>query len=345
MKQKLLTYEQICSFCLALHHLLHAGIPLGDCLVLLAEDEQDGALQQIINNMAKWADEGAGLAQITRDAQVFPGYVCTLVQVGEQVGRTEQTLLELAGYYERRARLEQKLRTALLYPAAMMGVLLVVAVILLVWVLPVFNDVYAQLGSSLTGFAGWLLALGGALRAGFPVICLVIAAVAVALNVPAVRKYINELWLRYAGDRGVERKLHSARFMQALAMALRSGMTAQQGVELAKELSQGEAQGFMDRCQRCCVAMESGISLTQALQDSEFLQAADRRLLDAGIRSGKSEDVLQNIAQRMLEESEDALERRSGYAEPVLVAVACVLIGTVLLSVLLPLMQIMTAIG
>lgn len=345
MKQNMLTYEQICSFCLALHHLLHAGIPLGDSLVLLAEDEQDAALQQTIKDMACRADEGAGLAQILRESQVFPGYVCTLVQVGEQVGRVEQTLWELAGYYERRARLEQKLRTALLYPAMLMVVLLAVAVILLVWVLPVFNDVYAQLGSSLTGFAGWLLALGGVLRAGFPVICLVIAAVAAALAVPAARKYIKDLWLRYAGDRGVERKLHSARFMQALAVALRSGMTAQQGLDMAKTLSQGEAQAFCDRCQSCVVAIESGIGLPQALQDNDFLQAADRRLLDAGIRSGKSEDVLQDIARRMLEESEQALERRSGYAEPVLVAVACVLIGTVLLSVLLPLMQIMTAIG
>ena len=345
MKQKTLTYEQIYSFCTALHHLLHAGISLGDSLVLLSQDEKDPALQRTVKDMAHWADEGAGLAQVLRDSQVFPGYVCTLVQVGELVGRSEQTLLELAGYYERRARLEQKLRSALLYPAMLMLVLLAVAVILLVWVLPVFNDVYAQLGSSLTGLAGWLLALGGVLRAAFPVICLVIAAVAAALAVPAVRKYVKELWLRFAGDRGVEKKLNSARYMQALALALRSGMTAQQATELAKELSSGTTQEFTSRCQRCCIAIESGFSLSQALQDSEFLQIADRRLLDAGIRSGKSEDVLQDIARRMLEESEQALERRAGYAEPVLVAVACVLIGTVLLSVLLPLMQIMTAIG
>ena len=107
MKQKTLTYEQIYSFCTALHHLLHAGISLGDSLVLLSQDEKDPALQRTVKDMAHWADEGAGLAQVLRDSQVFPGYVCTLVQVGELVGRSEQTLLELSGYYERRARLEQ----------------------------------------------------------------------------------------------------------------------------------------------------------------------------------------------------------------------------------------------
>lgn len=345
MRRKKLTYEQVCSFCLALHHLLHAGIPLGDALVLLAEDEQDANLRQTLHNMAKWADDGKSLGEVLADAQVFPPYVSALVQVGQQVGRSEQTLLALAGYYERRGQLERKLRTALLYPAMLLLVLLAVAVILLVWVLPVFRDVYAQLGSSLTGFAGWLLALGDALRKGFPVICLVIAALAAAVAVPAVRQSLKDAWLRYAGDRGVEKKIHSARFVQALALALTSGMTAQQAVKMAETLSRGENAAFAGRCERCFVAVESGFSLSQALQDSEFIQPAHRRLLDAGIRSGKGEDVLQTIAQQLLEESEEALERRSGYAEPILVALACGLIGAVLLSVLLPLMQVMTAIG
>ena len=345
MNRKMLTYDKVCSFCLALHHLLHAGISLGDSLILLSEDEEDAAMGQILRDMARRADEGAGLAETIRQSQVFPSYVCTLVQVGQQTGRMEQTLLELSGYYERRAQLERKLRTALLYPAMLMAVLLAVAVILLVWVLPVFNDVYARLGSSLTGFSGWLLALGSGLRAGFPVICLVIAVVAAALAVAPVRSFIKDLWARYAADLGAEKKLHSAKVMQAFAMALRSGMTTQEAAELATTLSQDEGAAFAGRCQRCCVALESGFSLSQALQNSEFLQNADRRLLDAGVRCGKSEEVLGDIARRMLEESEEALERRAGYAEPVLVAVACVLIGTVLLSVLLPLMQIMAAIG
>ena len=237
MKRNILTYDQTGSFCLALHHLLHAGIPLGDAMVLLAEDEQDANLRQTLHNMAKWADEGKSLAEVLADAQVFPPYVGALVQVGQQVGRSEQTLLALASYYERRGQLERKLRTALLYPAMLLLVLLAVAVILLVWVLPVFRDVYAQLGSSLTGFAGWLLALGDVLQKGFPAICLVIAALAAAVAVPAVWQSLKNLWQKYAGDRGVEKKIHSARFVQALALAMTSGMTAQQGVEMAKTLS------------------------------------------------------------------------------------------------------------
>ena len=82
-----------------------------------------------------------------------------------------------------------------------------------------------------------------------------------------------------------------------------------------------------------------------ALYENDFLSAADRRLLHAGTRSGQGETVLQKISEELTEQTEEALERQTGRIEPVVVTVACVLIGGVLLSVMLPLMHIMTAIG
>lgn len=345
MKQEKLKNEQVYAFCTALAHLIHAGIGLGDALLLLAEDEQEPNLRRVLKTMASRADAGAPLAEVIRQAACFPAYVCTLVEVGERVGKTEQTLTALAQYYEGRGRMDRRMRSALLYPAMLMVVLLAVAVILLVWVLPVFNDVYAQLGSSLTGVAGGLLALGGILRKGMPVLCLILAAITAVLAISPVRNRLFALWNRIRGDRGVQRKILSARFVQALAMALTSGMTLQEAAMLASALARGETIDFGKRCEKCLSAVESGKTLSKALMDCGFIQAADRRLLDAGVRSGKGEEVLQKIADRLLEQSEEALERQVGYTEPILVAVACVLIGTVLLSVMLPLMQIMTAIG
>lgn len=345
MKQKMLKNEQVYTFCVALEHLIHAGIGLGDAFVLLSADEQEPILRQMLKEMGRQADAGASLAQVIRQAGCFPAYVCTLVEVGERVGKTEQTLEALGKYYEGRDRMDRRVRSALLYPAILMLVLLAVAVILLVWVLPVFNDVYAQLGSSLTGVAASLLNLGSMLRKGMPVLCLILAVVAVILAISPVRKGVASLWNRIAGDRGVQRKILSARFVQALSMAITSGMTVQEAVLLASALAQGETPAFGERCRKCLSAVERGETLSKALLQGDFLQAADRRLLDAGNRSGKSEDVLQQIAQRLSEQSEEELERRAGYVEPILVAVACLLIGAVLLSVMLPLMQIMTAIG
>lgn len=86
-------------------------------------------------------------------------YVYGLLAVGERSGRTEEALSSLAAYYENRVRLDRRLRFILLYPAILLLIMLAVLVVLLTQVLPVFNDVYANLGSRLSGLAGGLLAL------------------------------------------------------------------------------------------------------------------------------------------------------------------------------------------
>jgi type IV pilus assembly protein PilC len=348
MKQTELTNEEIGSLCMALSLLLHAGISTGDAFSLLSEDEADPANRRLLSELARRADEGTPLFRLFRDSGRFPAYVCALLEVGERVGKCEETLTALAAYYDGRARMERQLRAALLYPAVLLAVVLAVAVILLVWVLPVFNDVYAHLGSRLTGVAGGLLAFGQALRAALPVLCAVLAVLAaaavwIALR-PRLRLSLRRAWQKRWGDRGVFGKINDARFIQALSLASSSGMNAQEAVSMAAALAQG-APAFQCRCDLCLSRLEAGDSLPQALRASGLLDNARCRLLEAGDRGGQGDAVLSDISLRLLSDSEEALERAAGRIEPTLVAVACLLVGAILLSVMLPLMHIMTAIG
>jgi len=345
MKPVKLTNEQIHIFCAALADLLSAGIGTADALVLLKEDEESTVLRQMLEEMARKADAGEPLARVMGDSRMFPAYVCTLVTVGQQVGRLDQTLKGLGEYYEEQARMDREVRAALLYPAVLLAVLLAVAVILLVWVLPVFNDVYAQLGSSLTGVAGGLLAFGGLLRQSLPGICILVAVFAGVLAVAPLRRSLQKLWRKLRGDRGTARQLFSARYVQAFSMALTSGMTDSEAATLAGKLAEGETPAFGVRCDRCQKGLDEGKPLPGVLRENGFLSPSDCRLLEAGIHSGKGELALQQIARRLLDRSREALQQQAGRLEPSLVAVSCGLIGAVVLSVMLPLMHIMSAIG
>ncbi len=345
MKQNKLTNEEIGTLCLSLSHLIHAGIPTGDAFVLLRSDEQEPTYKALLSRMAALADDGASLSAIFRDAACFPAYVCTLLAVGEQVGKTEETLTSLAQYYTERAAQNRHLRSVILYPAMLLVILLAVMVILLVWVLPVFNDVYAQLGSRLTGIAGGLLALGQYLGKGMPVVCGILAFACIVAAIPPLRNRFWRFWKTRQGDKGIGKTMNNARFMQALSLGINSGMTAQEAVGLASGLSQEEAPAFGKRCDRCLAQLNAGDALPQVLKDNSFLSSSHCRLLEAGTRSGNSQAVLEEITQRLSEESREDLERALGRIEPAMVAVACVLIGAVLLSVMLPLIHIMSAIG
>ncbi len=342
MKRKL-SNDEIASLCLELSLLLHAGVSTGDALSLLAQEEEHRGM---LSAMAEQVDGGKTLSTALRESGVFPVYVCGLVEVGERTGRTEEALAALSRYYEERVRIGRRVRSALLYPAVMLALMLVVIGVLLVKVLPIFDDVYASLGGRLTGVAAGLLNLGRWIEGAMPVLYLILAGLVLVVLVfglvGPLRRGVVSLWQKTRGDRGVSRKLNNARLAQALAMGMASGLPVEEAVSLSANLMEGRAR---KRCQECGQRLEKGESLGAALRLSGLLPPRQSRLLELGQHSGAGDASMEKIARDLGEEGEAALDALVGRVEPALVLVCSVLVGLILLSVMLPLMHIMSAIG
>lgn len=340
--RKRVTNEEISALCLELSLLLHAGVSLGDALTLLSKEEEN----PLLSGLAERVDMGAPLSEALRESGAFPTYVSGLVETGERTGRTEQALGALSRYYEERTRMGRRVRSALLYPAVLLGLMLVVIGVLLVKVLPIFDEVYASLGSGLSGAAGGLLALGRWLEGAMPLLWAVLAVLAALAALCAVwepaRSGLPALWRRLSGDRGVTRKLDDARLAQALAMGMAGGLPLEEALELAAGLLESGSEA---RCRDCQSRLAQGESLGTALGKSGVLPARSCRLLELGQRGGAGDAAMERIAQDLMEEGERALEALVGRVEPALVLVCSLLVGLILLSVMLPLMNIMAAIG
>ncbi len=337
--KKMISNEELSTLCLELSMLLHAGVGMGDALSLLAEEGD-----KLLGEMAEQVDGGMPLSAALRDSGRFPVYACGLVEVGERTGRTEEALAALARYYEDRVRLARRVRSALLYPAVMLALMLVVIAVLLVKVLPIFDDVYASLGGRLTGVAGGLLALGRWLEGAMPVLWVLLALVALFAAAFAAsgsfRTRVLSLWRNSHGDKGVARLLNNARLAQAMAMGMASGLPLDEAVTLSAGLMEA---GAKERCLACQKQLEEGQSLSTALRT--LLPANQCRLLELGQRSGTGDASMEKIARDLTEQGEAALDDLVGRVEPALVLVCSVLVGLILLSVMLPLMHIMSAIG
>lgn len=348
MEHQLLSDLQTASLCRELSLLIHAGVRPGDGLTLLTQEEQDGTLRQLLADMARQTDLGLSLSAVFRNSGRFPAYVIGLLEAGERTGHTEEALRALADYYEHRDRTDRQIRHALTYPVILLLLMLVVIVILLSRVLPVFDQVYASLGGRLTGVAGGLLLLGRWLDAVMPVLCVLLALVLLLLAAFSLsddfRAWVQALWRHYRGDRGILRKLNDAHFAQALSLGLRSGLPMEEAVDLGANLL-SEVPAAAERCHQCREHLAQGASLADALRDTGTLPAASCRLLALGLRSGSGDTVMEEIARRLSEEADDALEHRVAQVEPTLVLVTSLLVGAILLAVMLPLMHIMTAIG
>ena len=343
MDRTKLTSSQLCALCAELAMLLHAGLSPADGLQLISEESPE---EKWLAKMADTADDGWPLSKAMEEAGVFPAYVSALTACGERTGRTEEALQSLADWYEGRDRLERYIRSALLYPAVLLILMLAVITVLLTRVLPVFDEVYASVGGQMTGLAGGLLALGRGLDSVMPLLLILLAAAAAFLVAFAGSDRFRTAVLDRIRRAGASRRsgTDAARIAQALAMGLASGLEPEEAVELAASL---ETEGTAARkcCDDCADRLARGEELSRALQESGCLPASACRMLALGVRSGSADTVMAHLAERLEEESEEALEAAVGRVEPTLVIVTSVLVGAILLSVMLPLMNIMAAVG
>ena len=348
MKSLELSNLEIADLCRELALLIHAGISEAEGLHLMAEQTEIKSVGNMLTDMAQQMDNGCFLSDVFLQAGCFPAYITGLLKVGEAAGRTEEALASLADYYENKERMERQIISSLTYPAILLALMLVVIVILLSQVLPVFNDIYASLGGQLTGLAGGLLLLGRILDTGMPVLfgMLVLTAAfftGFSLHL-GFRKRVLFFWNRKWGDCGIWRKMNNARFAQALAMGFGSGMQPEDAIEMAAKLLK-DYPGAWRRCCACVKQLEEGEDLIQALQNNELLNQPSCRLLSLGFRGGNADNVIAQVADRMQEDASQALESAVSKVEPALILVTSGLVGAILLSVMLPLMNIMSAIG
>lgn len=345
--KKWISNSELSTLCFELSMLLHAGIGLGDALSLLAEDSQPGR-QKWMASLARQVDGGTPLSQAMESSSLFPPYVCGLIQVGERTGRTEEALKALSQYYESRSRTDQRVRGALLYPAVMLALMLVVIGVLFIRVLPIFDDVYASLGSRLTGVAGALVAVGRWLGGCMPVLWGLLALIALFVGLFAVwnggRERLFSWWRSRRGDRGVARKLNTARLAQALSMGLASGLTLEEALHLSAGLFP-DTPALRRRCRDCQDRLDREVGLAAAFQESGLFPAADCRLLELGQRTGSLDRAMEKLAADLSAEGEAALEDAVGRVEPILVLVCSLLMGLILLTVMLPMMNIMAVLG
>ena len=342
-----MTCDEIADLCRKLALLLHGGIGAADGVFLLAEEEQ-GQTGALLKEMGAQMDHGATLAGAMESLGVFPACVTGMVQAGEQTGHLEEMLESIARFYEQRSRSLRQIKNAVTYPSVILALMLLVLGVLLTNVLPVFDDVYATLGSRLTGVAALLLQLGQILKQSLPVLFGLLAALVLGLLFygfcAPFKNRVNRGWTAKFGDRGVLRGYNNANFVRALAMGLESGLRVEDAAELAGKLL-ADVPAAAARCDRCMQLLRSETPMQEAMEKTGFLTPAQSRMLAVGLRQGSGDRVCEELANRLMEQADEALENKVAKIEPAMVLLASVLVGMILLSVMLPLMNIMSAIG
>ncbi|MDR0350083.1 MAG: type II secretion system F family protein, partial [Coriobacteriales bacterium] len=218
----------------------HSGLTLAEGIDVLRQGAHTTASKAWFERLYESSVGGAPLTETLEAAGGIPDYALSLLRVGEESGRLEDACHNLREYYDKRDELSQALRSALVYPSAMVLMVFVVIVILLTQAMPIFDQVFNQLGFGLTGFAGSLLAVGQALRSSALYLSAALAVLVIAILVlralPAGKRALNSLYEKAPITRDLSFRLAVQRFSFAMSVMLKSGIPSDAALALAQPL-------------------------------------------------------------------------------------------------------------
>ena len=333
-KQQMLGNLEIAAFCDQLSMIVSAGIPIYEGISILQEDAPEEETAEILSVISNSLDHGRSFCDALRETNVFPKYVLDMIGIGELAGKLEEVLNALTGYYKREESIQNSIKNAVTYPLLMIAMMLAVILVLIAKVLPVFHQIYMELGSDLTGFAGAMMRFSDALNQYLFVI--VIVLIAAAAGIFLISK--SDAGQKFFKKRPLALSTAASRFANCMALALSSGLDTDQGLMLAEQLVDNPYMA--SRIKKC-----RDLTASEAVLTSGIFSKIYTSMITIGFRTGSMDEVMHQISEEYEEETDKQIAKFISVLEPTLVIILSIFIGLILISFLLPLIGIMSSIG
>ncbi|MBE0596750.1 MAG: type II secretion system F family protein [Desulfuromonadales bacterium] len=322
-----------------LHTLIRAGVPIIRALRGLAETSRSPVLARVLRTVIEDIETGRDLSSaISRHPDIFPPLFCGLVQVGENSGRLDQSFAEIARHLGQEKETLDRVRSALRYPAFLLGTIAVAIVFLTLFVIPTFKKVYRSFGADLPWATRVILGVSDFAVAWWPWLL-----AALLLGVYLLRGYLKTdkgrlLWdhskLRLPLAGSIVLRATMARFSRAFAMSLRAGMPLIQSINLT---GLGVANSFVAlRLERMRNAIERGETLTRSAAAAELFSPLVLQMIAVGEESGSVDEMLEEVAGFYEREVDYDLKSLSSAIEPILIICLGGVLLVLALGVFLP---------
>lgn len=344
MKKNQLTNSEIASFTSQMALVLHAGISSYEGIAIMREDNDIEEIQPILDIIFEQLDNGNTLFHSLSESHAFPSFMLNMVQIGEESGELEEVMQSLSIHYQRLYENNESLKSAITYPLIMMVMMFLVVLVLITQVLPIFNKVFEQLGSSITGFSKVVLDFGIMLSSHSYIFIglffiLIILFFYFTKNESGKNKLYDFLG-RWRFTKNISLKLSLSKFTSGMSIALSSGLNIDDSLDMAASLvDHKELKGRIKHAKELMAEKD----LANSLVDARVLTGMYARLIKLSGRTGDVDLVMRQIADQYDQETNERIHHLISIIEPTLVAILSILVGIILLSVMLPLMGIMTS--
>ena len=339
-----LNNRELFQFCEQFSIILRSGMSAIEGLAILNDDSQTERGKEILTFLYKDMEESGSLAHAMEQSGAFPASAAAYVRTGEETGCLDEVMKGLSAFYAKEIQITDQIQSAVAYPLVMLGMMTAVIVILLVKVLPVFSQVFRQLGLEMSWISGALLGIGETLsRYSTAFLVLLAAMIGFILFLvlhPKGQELIRKIVCRFPGMKEIPVNLDYSRLCQCISLGIRSGLSPELCVELAGAVvSQTETREKLASIQK---QLAEGYGFIEAITESGLFKAMELRLISLGFQAGASDEVMEKLAEQYEEKSTDSVSHIVSILEPTIVIVLSILVGLVLLSVMMPLLGLLS---
>jgi len=320
--------------------MIDAGLPLVQCLEILAANQENQSFQKTLTGVRTTVEGGATLANAMRQfPNVFDDLTTNMIEAGETGGILDIILQRLATYVEKAVRLKAAVKSALIYPVAVVSIAGLIVGALLKWVVPIFANLFAGLGVNLPLPTRIVMGLSGFVQ-GFWWIFLV-GGVGIVFGLKQVRKhprgryYFDKTLLMLPVIGVLLRKIAVGRFTRTLGTLITSGVPILEGLAITARTS-GNAV-LEEALMKVRKAIEEGRTIVDPLRECGVFPNMVTQMIGVGEATGAMDSMLQKIADFYEEEVDAATKDMLAMLEPVIIGVLGLTIGGIVISLYMPL--------
>ena len=324
--------------------MIDAGLPLVQCLEILASQQENKTFQKVLTNTRASVEGGSTLsAAMKQSPKVFDPLYTNMVEAGETGGILDTILQRLSSYIEKNVKLQRAVKSALVYPVGVLSVAAMVIILLLWKVVPIFATLFAGLGVDLPLPTRIVIGLSHLIGSWFGLMFLaafvgVIFGVRAWYGTPAGKLALDALILKLPVIGILMRKIAVARFTRTLGTLISSGVPILEGLDItAKTAGNAVVEQALNKVRK---SLEEGKSLTEPLKDSEVFPGMVTQMIAVGEQTGAMDAMLQKIADFYEEEVDAAVKDLLTALEPVMIVFLGVVVGGVVISMYLPLFSL-----
>lgn len=322
--------------------MIRAGLPLIEVLDILAEQAEKISMKKILREVEKDVESGASFTEaIQKHPSVFDNFFSSMVRAGEASGMLDSILDQVAMYEEKVLSIRRKIKMAVMYPATVSIIACIITIFLLIHVVPVFQEIFADLKSELPLPTIITIWLSNTLQMHLVKIILMIIGIVFLIRqwskTKSGRYKLDYIKLRIPVFGPLFLKVAIAKFTRTLGTLIRAGVNILYALEITAKTAGNSV--IEEAVLKTRTSIQSGESITRPLIESGCFPPMVTRMIDVGERTGALESMLSKIADFYEDQVDAAVGGLTSLIEPLLIVFLGVVVGFVVISMFLPMFK------